>query len=193
MPTNPPEAPPSSTPPADTLGPNPPPSLDAFDELLRPPTPAEALLEATRAASLEGTKMVLELPPATLAAGKRTTLSFFLAYASFVRGLRWVPGFRLEKLVIAGTDYGDGTQRVGGRLYHEHRVLKGDTVFLHVLNTSREDRNFKGNMTIEVSNVVDDDDYACSPTEPSTLATSEAPEPAENPGGRGLLSCLPST
>jgi hypothetical protein len=199
LPAPPPATATDTTTATDTLGPFPPPeSCVSLDED-GGASPDDAALAAARAVALEGTKMVLELPSATLAAGKRTTLAFNLAYPSFVRGLRWVPGFKLERLVVAGKDFGDGTERVDGRLYHEHRVLKGDRLSLQVLNTSKEDRNFRGSMTIEISGVIDDDDYACSPTEPSGVASTVG-----SPTGvvdvvaaaateeRGL-SCVPST
>jgi hypothetical protein len=107
-------------------------------------------------------RLTLQLPPAVVPAGKRTTLAFFLAHPSFVRGLRWVPGFKLERLVIGQKDFGDGATLVDGRPYREHRVLTGEQLQLHIRNDSKEDRTFAGSLTIEVSHVIEDNDFACS-------------------------------
>jgi hypothetical protein len=107
-------------------------------------------------------RITLQLPPAVVPAGKRTTLSFFLAHPSFVCGLRWVPGFKLERVVIGQKDFGSGTGLIDGRPYREHRVLTGEQLQLHILNESAEDRTFAGSITIEVSHVIEDSDFACS-------------------------------
>lgn len=127
----------------------------------------------------DGVEMTIALPQSVVAAGKRTTLAFYLAFPSFIKSLRWVPGFKLEKLSIGTSkgdqkDYGDGMQKADGRYYHEHRVLKRDVITMTVLNHTTEDRAFSGNMTLETSNVIEDTNFTCSLASPAENASDDA-------------------
>lgn len=126
--------------------------------LVPPPETAAAKLERDIAAG-KGL-LTVELPSAVVAAGRRHTFSFYLAHDSFIRNVRWVPGFKLEMFDIgmgaAMKRFGDGTVRVEGRGYSEHRVLVKTLLSFQVLNDTAEDRTFSGEITMEISPVIAD-------------------------------------
>lgn len=107
----------------------------------------------------------LALPSSVVSAGRRHTFSFYLAADSFIRSVRWVPGFKLESFDIgtgaAKKSFGDGTIRIDGRGYSEHRVLVKTLLAFQVLNDTTEDRTFSGEMTIEASPVIADGEFTC--------------------------------
>jgi len=124
--------------------------------------PAQGLLTPSR----EGEIIMLPLPPAVVPAGGRTTLTFYLAHPSKILNLAWVPGFKLEKFTVGTAktnlkDFGDGSVKVDGKLFCEHRVLVRDIVTLGIVNESTEDRSFSGSMTIQVSHVIEDAAFTC--------------------------------